>query len=79
MNGALLVLLAFVLVLIWIAWIERQAIGIWLLSRLYPELPMSFQSRVAAWLIEAFGTQAAFDVVERGDRLVEEVFELLQA
>jgi hypothetical protein len=38
-----------------------------------------FQQRVRPWLVECFGAAIADDRVERGDRLLEEVLELLQA
>jgi hypothetical protein len=39
----------------------------------------SFQARVSDWLLECFGARIADDQQERGDRLLEEVLELLQA
>lgn len=39
----------------------------------------SFQSRVAPWMQECFGSEISADRLERGDRLIEEVFELLQS
>jgi hypothetical protein len=39
----------------------------------------TFEARVAPWMLECFGPQVAKDMRERGDRLLEEVFELLQA
>lgn len=41
--------------------------------------PETFQSRVAPWMQECFGAAIASDVRERGDRLLEEVLELLQS
>lgn len=41
--------------------------------------PAPFQSRVAPWMQECFGAAIASDVRERGDRLLEEVLELLQS
>ena len=41
--------------------------------------PISFQSRVARWMIECFGDAASYDITERGDRFLEEALELLQA
>lgn len=38
-----------------------------------------YQRRIHAWMLECFGPVIAADYVERGDRLLEEVFELLQA
>lgn len=38
-----------------------------------------FQQRVAPWMQECFGPEISADRVERGDRLLEEVFELLQS
>jgi hypothetical protein len=38
-----------------------------------------FQPRVEPWMRECFGDVIPFDKVERGDRLLEEVFELLQS
>lgn len=38
-----------------------------------------FQTRVAPWMAECFGAAIASDVRERGDRLLEEVLELLQS
>lgn len=39
----------------------------------------SFQARVQPWLMACFGPEISGDRVERGDRLLEEVFELLQS
>ena len=45
-----------------------------------PAAPVApFQSRVAPWMQECFGAAIASDVRERGDRLLEEVLELLQS
>lgn len=41
--------------------------------------PDSFQSRVAPWVHETFGPEISADRLERGDRLLEEVLELLQS
>lgn len=38
-----------------------------------------FQDRVRPWMLECFGAEIAGDKLERGDRLLEEVFELLQS
>ena len=38
-----------------------------------------FQSRVQSWLHECFGPEISGDRLERSDRLLEEVFELLQS
>lgn len=38
-----------------------------------------FQPRVEPWMRECFGDVIPFDKEERGDRLLEEVFELLQS
>jgi hypothetical protein len=38
----------------------------------------SFQTRIKPWMRECFGDVIPFDKVERGDRFVEEVYELLQ-
>lgn len=38
-----------------------------------------FQARVEPWLLECFGAEIAGDKLERGDRLLEEVLELLQS
>lgn len=39
----------------------------------------SFQARVQPWMMQCFGPEISADRVERGDRLLEEVFELLQS
>ena len=39
----------------------------------------SFQERVKPWMMVCFGEEISNDRVERGDRLLEEVFELLQS
>lgn len=39
----------------------------------------SLQARVKPWLLACFGEEIADDKLERGDRLLEEVFELLQS
>lgn len=41
--------------------------------------PLSFQARVRSWVERCFGSNIADDRVERGDRCLEEVFELLQS
>lgn len=38
-----------------------------------------FQERTAAWMLACFTPEIAADVIERGDRLAEEVFEALQS
>lgn len=38
----------------------------------------SFQARVGTWLMACFGRKISEDKLERGDRLLEEVLELLQ-
>jgi len=40
---------------------------------------MNLQKRVEPWLLECFGEKIANDKLERADRLLEEVFELLQS
>lgn len=40
---------------------------------------MTFQSRVQKWMVACFGEEVSADRLERGDRLLEEVFELLQS
>lgn len=44
-----------------------------------PEAQPTFQDRVQPWMLECFGAEIAADKLERGDRLLEEVFELLQS
>lgn len=39
----------------------------------------AFQARVKPWMLECFGEEISNDVRERGDRLLEEVLELLQS
>lgn len=39
----------------------------------------SFQTRVQAWMQACFGAEISADRLERGDRLIEEVLELLQS
>ena len=39
----------------------------------------SFQDRVKPWMMACFGAEISSDRLERGDRLLEEVFELLQS
>lgn len=39
----------------------------------------SLQDRVQPWMMACFGPEIAADKLERGDRLLEEVIELLQA
>ena len=55
------------------AWNARAA-----LSRA-PEAEDTFQARIEPWMRECFGDVIPFDRLERGDRLLEEVFELLQS
>ena len=40
---------------------------------------VAFQERVEPWMQECFGAEVSADREERGDRLLEEVFELLQS
>ncbi len=54
-------------------WMEEAAAE---LSRLSAP---SFQARVAPWMLECFGPVVSADKLERGDRLLEEVLELLQS
>ena len=42
-------------------------------------VPATFQARVSPWMAECFGHAISSDVRERGDRLLEEVLELLQS
>lgn len=44
-----------------------------------PYEPRTFQSRVGFWIDNCFGAECAADILERQDRFLEEVFELLQA
>lgn len=39
----------------------------------------NFQQRVQSWMLACFGPEISADKLERGDRLLEEVFELLQS
>lgn len=39
----------------------------------------SYQARIHNWMVACFGDEVSADVLERGDRLLEEVFELLQS
>lgn len=39
----------------------------------------SYQARINRWMMECFGSEIAADQTERGDRLLEEVLELLQS
>lgn len=41
--------------------------------------PKNFQSRVEPWMAACFGPEISADRLERGDRLIEEVLELLQS
>lgn len=43
------------------------------------EEAVPFQGRVQPWMTACFGAEISADRVERGDRLLEEVFELLQS
>lgn len=47
--------------------------------RALPAASDAFQARVDPWLQSCFGNEIARDRLERGDRLLEEVLELLQA
>lgn len=40
---------------------------------------MNFQQRVQPWMMACFGPEISSDRIERGDRLIEEVLELLQS
>jgi hypothetical protein len=44
-----------------------------------PDPRDSLQDRVAPWMLACFGAEVSADRLERGDRLLEEVFELLQS
>jgi hypothetical protein len=44
-----------------------------------PDRTTPLQSRVRQWMLACFGAEVASDKLERGDRLLEEVFELLQS
>ena len=44
-----------------------------------PTPDADFQARVQPWMIECFGPEISADRLERGDRLLEEVLELLQS
>ncbi|WP_292722801.1 hypothetical protein [Mesorhizobium sp.] len=45
----------------------------------HKDLPVTFQDRVQPWMTACFGAEISGDKVERGDRLLEEVLELLQS
>lgn len=45
----------------------------------HPSHEYSLQERVGAWMHEAFVSSLYSDIIERGDRLLEEVLELLQS
>lgn len=51
----------------------------WLKTRAPDRLTESFQERVAPWMQETFGPEISGDRMERCDRLVEEVLELVQS
>lgn len=40
---------------------------------------LTFQSRVKSWVLRVFGKQVASDLIERGDRFLEEALEFLQS
>lgn len=44
-----------------------------------PPLTIDFQKLVETWCLSTFGLKSTYDKQERGDRYLEEVFELLQA
>lgn len=44
-----------------------------------PDVPLTFQKNIDGWMRQCFGPVISMDKVERGDRLAEEVFELLQS
>ncbi|WJR67000.1 hypothetical protein QTA58_22890 [Neorhizobium sp. CSC1952] len=44
-----------------------------------PSAGEPFQARVQPWMMACFGAEISGDKLERGDRLLEEVFELLQS
>ncbi|MER9768910.1 Lar family restriction alleviation protein [Mesorhizobium sp. M0189] len=62
---------------------RERAISAWnrraLSAQEEPGEAMSFQSRVQPWMMACFGAEISGDKVERGDRLLEEVLELLQS
>lgn len=53
-------------------------VGVTALARPKGE-PVAFQQRVAPWMEQCFGAEISGDRLERGDRLLEEVLELLQS
>jgi hypothetical protein len=63
------------------AWdFDRDATRLFALKDFGPKsAPLPFQDRVAPWLRACFGPTIAADQLERGDRLLEEVLELLQS
>lgn len=49
-------------------------------NRRVPPAPLApLQPRVQSWMMACFGPEISADRVERGDRLLEEVFEMLQS
>lgn len=55
---------------------EKQLIGMF---NNLPAMTASFQNRVEPWMLQCFGPEISADKLERGDRLLEEVLELLQS
>lgn len=60
---------------------ERKAATNRQMAEMCDEVRLStpFQLRVRTWVLKCFGQTAALNETERGDRLLEEVFEMLQA
>lgn len=56
----------------WRVWLARASLS-------QGQTTEPFQDRVQPWMLECFGAEIAADRVERGDRLLEEVLELLQS
>lgn len=57
---------------------EAEAFATWN-TRARPAGVTEFQQRVRPWMLTCFGAEISGDRLERGDRLLEEVFELLQS
>ena len=60
-------------------WMHEDAVLAALEAAPVPDQQETLQARVWPWMLACFGEEIARDREERGDRLLEEVFELLQS
>ena len=59
--------------------LEAEAVAAWSRRDVRSQPSKAFQMRVQPWMMECFGAKISADKLERGDRALEEMFELLQS